>query len=87
MLICAPRYTSSVATTRKMPSSTSHAAPVCDPKNRDFRPSSFGLFRSLMIAKVPMPTSTPTANRSSRKPITGQCPIPGIANVRLNRSP
>jgi hypothetical protein len=40
-----------------------------------------------MIAKVAMPTSTATANRSSRKPIQAQCPIPGMANVRRNRSP
>ena len=67
--------------------STSHAAPVCEPKNRDLRPSLCGSFRSRITAKVMMPASTPTANRSSMNPMNAQCPIPGIANVLLNRSP
>jgi hypothetical protein len=40
-----------------------------------------------MTAKVMMPASTPTANRSSMNPTNAQWPIPGIANVRLNRAP
>ena len=67
--------------------STSQAAPVCDPENRDSRPSRFGSARSLMIANMTMPTSTATANRSSMNPIAAQCPMPGMANVLLNRSP
>ena len=34
-----------------------------------------------------IPASTPTENRSSMNPIAAQWPIPGIANVRENRSP
>ena len=67
--------------------STSHAAPVCEPKNRELRPSRCGSLRSLITAKVISPASTATANRSSIKPMNAQCPMPGIANVRLNRSP
>ena len=50
-------------------------------------PPASGSFRSRMTAKVMIPTSTPTANRSSRKPTHAQCPMPGMANVLLNRSP
>ena len=87
MLTCAPRYSSSVAITRKISPSTSHAAPVCEPKNRDLRPSRCGSLRSRITAKVISPASTATANRSSINPMNAQCPIHGIANVRLNRSP
>ena len=87
MLICAPRYSSSVATTRKIPSNMSHAAPVCDPANRDSRPMRLGSVRSLMTANVMMPASTATANRSSMNPMNAQWPMTGIANVGLNRSP
>ena len=66
---------------------TSHAARVCEPKNRDARPSLCGLFRTRITVNVMIPASTPTLNRSSMKPMAGQWPIPGIANVRLNRSP
>ena len=67
--------------------STTQAARVCEPKNRDLRPSLCGSLRSRMTVKVARPHSTPTENRSSRNPIAAQCPIPGIANVRENRSP
>ena len=60
---------------------------MCEPANRDLRPSRFGLARSRMSANVMIPASTATANRSSRKPTHAQCPIPGIANVLLKRSP
>ncbi len=40
-----------------------------------------------MIAKVMMPASTPTANRSSMNPMKAQWPMPGIAKVLENRSP
>ena len=40
-----------------------------------------------MTVNVMMPASTPTANRSSMKPMNGQWPIPGMAKVLLNRSP
>ena len=67
--------------------STTHAAPVCEPKNREARPSLCGLLRIRITVKVMIPASTATANRSSRKPMAAQCPIPGIAKVRSNRSP
>ena len=67
--------------------STTHAAPVCEPKNRDLRPSLCGSLRSRITANVITPTSTPTANRSSRNPMAGQCPIHGRENVRENRAP
>ena len=73
--------------TRKIIPRTSHAAPACDPENRDLRPSRPGLLRSRMTANVMMPASTPAANRSSMNPMKAQCPMPGIANVRENRSP
>ena len=60
---------------------------MCDPKNRDRRPSRCGLFLIRIAVKVMIPNSTPTANRSSMNPINGQCPISGIAKVRENRSP
>ena len=60
---------------------------MCEPKNRDSRPSVCGLFRSRITAKVMMPASTPTANRSSMNPMNAQWPMPGIAKVRENRSP
>ena len=66
---------------------TSQAAPVWEPKNRDRRPSRCGSLRSRITVNVPIPASTPTANRSSRNPSTAQCPMPGIAKVRENRSP
>ncbi len=66
---------------------TTHAARVCEPKNRDLRPSLCGSLRSRMTVNVLMPHSTPTANRSSTNPITAQCPMPGIANVRENSAP
>jgi hypothetical protein len=88
VLICAPRYSSSVATTtRKIIPSTSHAAPVCEPKNRDARPSRSGALRHRITMKVTIPASTSTANRSSRNPRANECPMPGIAKVRENRSP
>ena len=73
--------------TPKIIPSTSHAALVCEPKNRDARPSRSGELRHLITVNVMIPASTATANRSSRKPMASQCPIPGMANVRLNRSP
>ena len=68
-------------TARSWPSTT-HAARVCEPKNRDLRPSLCGSLRSRMTVNVTMPASTPVANRSSMNPSAAQCPIPGIANVR-----
>src|SRR6516225_9978844 len=87
VLICAPRYSSSVAITPKIIPSTSHAALVCDPKNRDLRPSLSGLSRIRITVNVMIPPSTPTANRSSRNPTSAQCPIQGSENVRLNSAP
>ena len=73
--------------TRKIRPSTSHAAPVCEPKNRDLRPSRCGSLRSRITAKVISPASTATANRSSMNPMNAQCPIHGRENVRLNKAP
>ena len=73
--------------TRKMPSSTSQAAPVCEPAKRDLRPSRLGSDDSLMIAKVTMPTRTATANRSSMKPTHAHVPISGMAKCLLNSAP
>ena len=87
VLTCAPRYSSSVAMTRKIMARTSQAARVWEPKNRDRRPSLCGLLRSRITVNVAMPASTPTANTSSRNPSTAQCPMPGIAKVRENRAP
>jgi len=67
--------------------STTQAARVCEPRNRDARPLRSGELRSRMTVNVMMPASTPTANKSSPKPIQAQCPMPGMANVRENRSP
>ena len=67
--------------------STTQAARVCEPKNRDPRPSLCGSLRSRMTVNVMIPASTPTANRSSMNPIAAHCPIPGIANVRENSAP
>ncbi len=60
---------------------------MCEPKNRDRRPSRSGSDRSRMIAKVTIPTRTATANRSSRKPTQAQVPMSQMLNVFLNRSP
>jgi hypothetical protein len=73
--------------TRKIIPSTSHAAPVWDPANRELRPSRSGLLRSRMTPNVMIPASTPAANRSSMNPMNVQWPMPGIANVRENKSP
>jgi hypothetical protein len=66
---------------------TTQAALVCEPAKREVRPFLRGSLRSLMTVNVTMPASTPTANRSSMNPMAAQCPMPGIANVRENRSP
>ena len=87
MLTCAPRYSSSVAITPKIIPSTSHAARVCEPKNRDLRPSRCGSFRSRITPNVMIPARTATANRSSMNPVNAQCPIHGMENVRENRAP
>ena len=42
---------------------------------------------SRRIANVTIPTSTPTANRSSRNPIAGQRPMPGMWKSRSNSPP
>ena len=60
---------------------------MCEPKNRDLRPSECGLFRIRITVKVMIPASTPTANRSSMNPMKAQCPIPGMAKVRENSAP
>ena len=66
-----------------MPSRTSHAAPVCDPANRESRPSRRGLLRSRITANVMIPASTSTANRSSMNAMNDQWSIPG--NFLSNR--
>ncbi len=87
MFCWAPRYSSRVMITAVIMASTTHAARVWEPKNRDLRPSLCGSLRSRITVNVARPHSTPTEKRSSRNPIAGQWPIPGIANVRENRSP
>jgi hypothetical protein len=67
--------------------STTHAARVCEPKNRDRRPLVCGSLRSRMTVNVMIPARTPTANRSSMNPSAADCPIPGMENVRENRAP
>jgi hypothetical protein len=84
---CAPRYSSNVTMTEVIMPSTTQAARVCEPKNRDRRPSLWGLFRIRMTVNVARPASTPVANRSSMNPIAAQCPIPGMAKVRWNSDP
>ena len=66
---------------------TTQAALVCEPAKREARPFLCGSLRSLMIAKVTMPASTPTANRSSMNPMAAQCPMPGMAKSRLKSAP
>ena len=73
--------------TRKIPSSTSQAAPVCDPENRESRPSRFGLLRSRMTANVMMPASTQHGEQVLDEPDERPVADAGIANVLLNRSP
>ena len=68
--------------------STSQAAPVCEPKNRDVRPSRCGeLARTRMTAKTTSATSTATAKKSSRKPSHGQWPMIGMWKSRSNSAP
>ncbi len=71
----------------KIMNSTSQAPEVCEPKNRDQRPSLAGLLRKRMTAKTTMPTRTRTANRSSRKRTIGQVPMIGNAKPAKNSSP
>ena len=66
---------------------TTQAARVCEPKNRDLRPSLCGLLRIRITVNVMMPASTPTANRSSMNPMKAQWPMPGMAKVRENSAP
>ena len=73
--------------TAKIIASTTQAARVCEPKNRDRRPSLCGSLRSRITVNVTSPNSTPTANRSSMNPITAQCPNPGNAKSAENSAP
>jgi len=63
--------------TAKIRSSTAHAARVCEPKNRDARPSRCGLFRIRITVKVMMPASTPTAKQVLDEPDKGPVPDAG----------
>ena len=65
----------------------SQAPRVCEPKNRDSRPCFPGLWVTRMIAKITIPTTTSTANRSSRKPTTGQVPTSGMWKSATNSAP
>ena len=56
---------------------------MCDPENRESRPSRCGLFRSRITANVMIPTSTSTANRSSMNAMNVQWSMPG--NFLSNR--
>src|ERR1035437_7768098 len=87
VLTCAPRYRNKVATTRKIMNRISQAPRVCEPKNRDSRPCFAGLYLTRRIAKVTIPISTNTENRSSAKPTTGQVPTSGMWKSATNSAP
>ena len=70
-----------------MPEDQPRRARCASRRTATLRPSRCGSLRSRITAKVISPASTATANRSSINPMNAQCPIHGIANVRLNRSP
>ena len=77
MLICAPRYSSSVAMTRKIIAQDDPRGPGVRAEEPRPRPSRCGLLRSRITVNVTIPASTPTANRSSMNPIDGPVPDPG----------
>ena len=56
---------------------------MCDPENRESRPSRCGLLRSRITANVMIPASTSTANRSSMNAMNAQWSMPG--NFLSNR--
>src|ERR1035437_5489933 len=87
VLTCAPRYRNKVATTRKIMNRISQAPRVCEPKKRDSRPCFAGLYLTRRIAKVTIPISTNTENRSSAKPTTGQVPTSGMWKSATNSAP
>jgi len=65
-----------VLITAAIMASTAHAARVCDPKNRDRRPSLRGLSLTRMTVNVTIPASTPVANMSSTNPVAAPLPDP-----------
>ena len=67
--------------------STSQAAPVCEPKNRDRRFSRFGECLTRMAAKTRSDTSTATAKKSSRNPMTAAVADQRDGKSRWNRPP
>ena len=73
--------------TPKMASSTSQAAPVCEPKKRDRRFSRFGEWLTRMVMNVAIEIRTATAKKSSMKPMTAVLPMRGRAKLRANRAP
>ena len=62
--------------TRKIRTRTTHAARVCEPKNRDSRPSLCGLFRSRITANVTIPASTADGEQVLDEPDEGPVPDP-----------
>src|SRR5579863_3943489 len=62
--------------TRKIMPRTSHAARVCEPKNREARPSRCGLFRTLITVNVMIPASTPDAEQVFDEADGGPVPDP-----------
>ena len=87
MLTWAARYTSSEAITPKIMSRTSQAAPVWEPKNRDRRFSRPGECLTRMPTKTSSESTTATAKKSSRKPMTGGVADRGMWKSRWNRQP
>ena len=51
---------------------------MCEPKKRDRRFSRLGEWFTRMMMKVAIDTSTATAKKSSRKPMTARWPMSGM---------
>jgi hypothetical protein len=73
--------------TPKIISSTSHAAPVCEPKKRERRFSRLGECLTRMPTNTPSEMITATAKKSSRKPMNAVWPMRGMWKSRWNRQP
>ena len=73
--------------TPKMASSTSQAAPVCEPKKRDRRFSRFGEWITRMVMNVAIEIRTATAKKSSMKPMTAVLPMSGMGEAAGEQVP
>ena len=67
--------------------STSQAARVWEPKNRDPRPSLARVVAQPDHRERDDPAQHPDGEQVLQEAEPAQCPMPGIANVRENRSP